>query len=285
MRLATFSAIPVVLLFGACSGTTPVQPIAAAGFASSEVGPTPDYDYTVRNATRIVGSDGVLRLDTAPEIRVAGTVGTGPITVEFGGETYSLERSPTNRDFATFDEDGQYVSFFSTLTNSNHAVGVSLFSFGNDTLDSGQFVMGYDTNPAVVGQIEGTAAYPGILNVTLRNGYDDAFGGGNFTLTANFDDNTVGGSGELRDSELSQADFAFDPVTITFEAAQIRQNGFSGNITADPATVDGELVSATYTGRFFGPEAESLGGQFNGEIAVDGLEQNTLVDGIFLGTK
>lgn len=234
---------------------------------------------------RTLGEGSTLRQDNTGDIRIEGLSGSGPITVMLEGETYVLERDPNNTTFASFREDDVTIQLRTVVVASDYAFGLSLFGLDGDTLNSGRFVAGYDTNPADLARVAGTADFNGGMAVALRNGFDLAAGNGDITLTVDFDANTISGTGTLIDLNDANADFNFDPIAVSFDTTKYSGNGFTGTISAPADDIDGTLTDATYSGRFYGPDAESAGGQITGLIEREGQEQGTFIDGVFLGSQ
>lgn len=288
--LTFHKAVPVCALIalGACDETTPmalIAPISAAGFASQATTGSDLDDYVVRDAMRITGINGELDLTRDDSIQITGVTSVSDIGVVIDGETYVLERSNSNPSFASF-EDGDDIVIVSTLIGGEaNAIALEVFSVIEGRLNAGNLIVGFDTDPTFVANSTDLAQYQGAVEFTLRNGFNDAFGSGNFMLDVNFADETVDGAAQLFDDNNPNSEFDFDPATILLETSTIAGNGFAGNISLLIGDIGGTLTEGGYEGRFFGPETDTIGGQFFGRIDVEGSETDTLLEGVFLGPQ
>ncbi|SEV93992.1 hypothetical protein SAMN04488515_0322 [Cognatiyoonia koreensis] len=288
MRYSASFALPCFVLLSACGGSSgqgfDTRPISAAGFATADTEIAGDYDYTLTNPQRIrITSDQTATQERTGDITLSGTVGEGPVTLTIDGETYTLERSPTNR--TTYEVDDDFINLFTALPVGENVVALRVFAAVDGDFNLGGFVAGYDTNPAEVGARDGTAIYFGRSDLTLRRGFDDAFGQGTINLIVDFDDASVSGGGIIRDDELGVADFNFQDLTVSFDDAEINENGFEGTFVL---SFDGGVIETNdtiYEGRFFGPNAAEVGGQFHGSIVEPLEDQDTLIDGIFVAAE
>lgn len=158
----------------------------------------------------------------------------------------------------------------------------------DDTGRNGFLVVGTETADADL-QALPTATYEGYarMRVASTTGFDDfdadvSEARGDVTMVADFGAGTV--SGEVTNME-GRAPRLEDPTrtwtpfdgSLAMEEAAITGNGFTGAITADAGfnaevgTIDG---GSTYSGTFFGPGGEEVGGGINltGTGAEDGLD-------------
>lgn len=286
MRYHAMLPILSTLILTACGGGGPsfdTTPLEANGFAQEGGGFGGDYDFTIENATRTV-SIGTELSQEKGTIRIVGTAGEGPITVTLNGVDYTLQRAPNNDGPAIFEDGNDRISFGAAIRGTDFVELTSLFSVIDGTLNSGVFARGFDTNPAVVQKITGSAEFEGQMEAVLRNGFADASGSGNLTMSVDFDDNTISGNGVLIDEQLPISEFGFPPTSIRFEQTEIDENGFAGTVTVE-SPLPGTLNGATYDGRFFGPNAESVGGQFVGRIDLNNSDTDTFINGGFIATK
>lgn len=281
-----FLAIGGAFALAACSdSSSTVEPISATGFASATNTELASYDYTLRNPLRIKGRNGQLSLDSDGDIRLIGTNGTGPITVVIDGQTFVLERSVSNPGFASFEDGDNSVILASLINGQRDAVAVELFSFVDGLLNAGNVVIGLDTDPAVLRTMSGPALYQGAIEFTLRNGFLEAFGNGSFQFDVDFDASNLSGTAQLIDNDNPNSEFDFESVVVRLNETELQQNGFSGTADVILGDLGGTLVDSGYDGRFFGPEGETIGGTFFGQIDVDDNESDTLLEGVFLGPK
>ena len=284
----TYRSLPFVALvaLAACENSAdvlPVEPVSASGFASASNTNVDEYDYTIKNATRITGKGGELSLTRDETIEIRGTTGVGPIEVVIDGETYTLTRATGNPNFASFEDGANRVILATLINGQQDAVAVELFTVIDGRLNAGNLVVGLDTNPGAIADRTDRAVYTGDMEFTLRNGFNDAFGEGQFQFDVNFASARIGGTAQLFDNDNPNSEFDFDPATITLERGDITGNGFAGDVTVLLGDLGGDLVSGGYEGRFFGPNAETVGGQVFGEIDLTDSDINTLIEGVFLG--
>lgn len=148
---------------------------------------------------------------------------------------------------------------------------------GDDTGRNGFLVVGTETADAAL-QALPTATYEGYarLRMAPKSGFNDydedvSEARGDVTMVADFGAGKV--SGEVTNME-GRAPQAEDPTRtwtafdggLTMEEANITGNGFTGAITADAGFTDavGTIDSgSSYSGTFFGPGAEEVGGGIN----------------------
>jgi hypothetical protein len=287
MAIRVILPIAATLILSACGGgggaSFNTTPLASTGFAEASGGFGGAYDFTIERATRTVSVGNVLSQEKGT-IRISGTAGQGPIIVVLNGETYTLQRASDNNGPARSQDGNDLVSLSSAIVGTDFVELTSLFAVIDGNLNSGIFARGFDTDPAIVQKMTGTADFQGGIEAAIRSGFDNAFGSGVLNMSVDFDGNTISGRGVLNDEEISTADFTFDPVTIRFEQAQIDENSFAGSVSVESPLI-GTLNDATYDGRFFGPNADSVAGQFVGRIDIDGSDIDTFINGGFVATK
>lgn len=284
----TTFAVSAIFLLSACGGgggaTYNVAPISTSGFAAPGEGFGGPYEFVVEGATRTVGENGALSQEIGAPIRIVGVSRMGDIEVSIGDATYTLERASGNSGRAVLEADGNTVSLSAGLPATEFVQLTSLFAFVDGNLNSGYFPLGFDTDPAIIARLEGDAVFSGQMVAALRAGFSDAFGRGDVTMTVSFDRNMIAGGGVLIDDQQPSADFNFDPITLRFEPTPITANGFAGTLSIT-SPVNGTLNDATYDGRFFGPNGESVAGQFVGRVDVNGTDTDTFINGGFLASQ
>lgn len=167
-----------------------------------------------------------------------------------------------------------------------------VFDFYNDNADgtgrNGFLVVGTETAEADL-QALPTATYEGYarMRVAPTTGFDDyqadvSEARGDVTLVADFGAGTVSGEVTNMAGRVPQLEdptrtwTAFDG-SLTMEEAAITGNGFTGAITADAgftAEIGSIDAGSSYSGTFFGPGGEEVGGGINltGTAAEDGLD-------------
>ena len=292
----TYKSLFLYSFFGlaACSSSgTDVAPIAASGFANENTDFQAAYNFTISEPMRLLGDGEDLRLERIDGFSIEGTPGVGPIMLTIDGETYELERDPDRTWYRDLTVGDMRYVFTDTIVGYEYAFGGSLFVLttieeegGTDfILNSGAFVSGYDTDPATVNVQTGTARFEGDISAALRNGYDDAFGRGDVIMNVDFNRAEISGLLQIEDNESENADFDFEPIVLILDRTSISGNGFTGTVSEGFADLDGELSNAGYEGRFFGPEAENVGGQFYGEIVPDNDRRSTFLEGNFVAAQ
>lgn len=159
---------------------------------------------------------------------------------------------------------------------------------GEDFGLESRVVMGTETRDSVISDLAGlnaTATYNGRANVAIRDaglGFPqfNGFLTGNLDMTADFGRRKV--SGVVNDLTLELDGTSVTPsVTnpagaIALDETDIVQNAFSGGMTPDAAlqASNSDLAafadSGTYSGAFYGPNAEEIGGTMTLDANVNG---------------
>lgn len=162
-----------------------------------------------------------------------------------------------------------------------------------------RFVVGAETQDAAIdalGSEGAVAAYEGGGSIDIRQadaGFNTFNGGvfGDVTLVADFGSGTVFGlmdQLEVRERRdrvegewtVEEQDFVPGGI-IVLNPTDFSTNGFEGTMTANQTLTDAfEIAGAvasgtTYSGAFFGPQAEEVGGTFSGEASVAGESGTT----------
>ncbi|PUB11854.1 hypothetical protein DFP92_11297 [Yoonia sediminilitoris] len=204
--------------------------------------------------------------------------------------------------FDLFVGNGQtFADLFDSTTGSGYAVRVGLyFQDGDDNFGlSGRGVIGTETTDMIMEQLAidgGSASYSGYGSVELRqtdatfNGFN-GFVDGNVALVADF------GAGEIS-GEMTNLFYQFrtGPVvdetgnpdgSILFNNASLGDvNGFQGTMSASPAlrAANDQIADIadglTYSGAFYGPAAEEVGGAIEGGPTTIG-EDSFVSNGFF----
>lgn len=170
---------------------------------------------------------------------------------------------------------GRYSLVFDYYSDSEDGTGLNGF-----------LVVGTETAEADL-QALPTATYDGYarIRVAPTTGFDDwnadvSEARGDVTMVANFGAGTVSGlvtnmAGRLPNLEDPTRTWVPFDGALTMEEAAITGNGFTGAITADAgfnAAVGSIDAGSSYSGTFFGPTGEEVGGGINvtGTGAEDG---------------
>lgn len=171
----------------------------------------------------------------------------------------------------------------------------------DSTTDDGKNLLGY----AVVGAETKPATLSGHANATYKgtahadtflvaDAYERTGVKGDLTLTANFTEGKVTGQidnieGRVRGAETGYvwSDWvALGPDSnVEMTKANISSNGFAGGklVAHDPSGELGSLGGSTYSGRFYGPDADQVGGVMT--IKGTAGEDKFVGRGYFTGNK
>jgi hypothetical protein len=149
-------------------------------------------------------------------------------------------------------------------------------------------VIGTETRDSVIAGLAGlnaTATYSGRAGILIRDANQgwQGFNGnlnGDLDLVANFGSGKVSGSISNLFLELGAGQTTTstsDPAgSILLDEAAIQKNAFAGSLSpdavlsaSDPAVAT-FAAGGTYSGAFYGPNAEEVGGTMNFDADVDG---------------
>lgn len=161
---------------------------------------------------------------------------------------------------------------------------------GNEFGSELRAVMGAETQDAMIGDLHdasATASYSGFGAIDVRRadaGWNIYNGNisGDVDMTADFGASTISGAM----SNLFYEERAGSTVTdsygvagsILMDEAKIKDNAFKGTLSADAALAADDDGIATvagsvgYSGAFYGPQAEEVGGTFQGSGSFEGTD-------------
>jgi hypothetical protein len=221
-----------------------------------------------------------------------------------GGPTYTfrfVDAASNNSNQLTFENQatGEFFDLFiggggtiADLFNSNIGSGyarrVGVFYTRGDVDNFGfetRSVIGTETRDSVVQTKTGTASYQGFASINIRQSDLGFFGfngnlSGDLDMAADFGAGKVSGTMsnlflELRTGQT--VDETRNPAgTIQLEEAAIQANAFTGGmspdavLTANDSAVATFADSGTYSGAFYGPNAEEIGGTMSFDADVNG---------------
>lgn len=168
--------------------------------------------------------------------------------------------------------------------------------FDDNLARSGFAVIGAETRASELDALGDVATYDGFSLFYIRqDGLDDADykynARADVSLTADFGSDTIGGEGTFDKLLINGAPVDFDAASgYVFLNTTIQGNAFSGNIGANDALLadttleDGGVLSSIieaseYSGVFFGPNGEQIGGVASGSATVG--ENGYIMYGIF----
>jgi len=286
---------PVIALSACGGGTTSysTEPFSSLGFADAQLERTDTFTLTIPASKRILRTEGQnTRFEDQDIVITVATDDTSPsgsffnvLSVTLNGVTYDVTPDPNDEfEFNFEDTDNRLNIEIREITGG--AVGYEIFAVLNGELNSAVLITGFDTNPATIDARTGSAIYEGVIDAVLRrNDYGDAFGEGNFTLTADFSRDQISGSGTVAQDSPENDDFSFNPISFNFDPTDIDENGYVGSLSVQTGDLDGTLVESGYQGRFFGTEAGTIGGTYFARIDVDNTPDDTFVEGLFIGVQ
>jgi hypothetical protein len=226
---------------------------------------------------------------------------TGGMDMTVNGETVSFADGdkflePDGKSYE-WENAGGYLSSHTSDTASildgtdTRYLQVWQYSSAKNGVETiGYAVVGAETTPETV-KAQANATYKGRARVDTRQETDitDRVGvRGDLTLAAKFDQGSVSGSIDNIEARVRNADtgnvwigwMPVDGAAISLTESKISANGFTGgNVVGNAAAntaIDGNLNGSTYSGRFYGPNAEQVGGV----ISAKGISEG----GKFVGT-
>lgn len=219
----------------------------------------------------------------------------GQRRVEVGGEVYGYQVEDDDNDifYSLFNYTGEiddiktpgqgYAEVFGYQTNQvTDDGGYNIAGFS---------VVGAETRDSDLAAIP-TATYSGRgrLNVRPQTGFESNGESrtrvrGDLNMTANFGAGTISGRLENLTVQDPGADRVDQIGAILLNESQFDVNGFAGTVSVDQALSDDgvNLTRGGYSGAFYGPVAEEVGGVIFGEYVDDGVTNNA--DGYFHGEK
>lgn len=231
---------------------------------------------------------------------------TGGMDMTVNGETVSfastdLGADPADRPYGWEKTSGDYKGLYSEsgLKDGSDQEYLQVWTYDTDNGDTGTrgvAVVGAETpESAIKGQANAT--YTGWAQADTRR-VDDRKErtrvGGDLTLAADFTAGSV--SGEVANLQAKERGAATGDTWSAPQAvagklimgtAKIGSNGFSGGSLALDATASANLGAningSTYSGRFYGPDADQVGGVMNIKGSND--DGSIVGSGYFVGYK
>ena len=236
---------------------------------------------------------------------------SGGVTVEFvvNGQTQRVDFTATEfEDFETLDigsyeyQAGPWTFSTSNPLNQSYFRAVGWYSGGDDVFYQGHAVYGVSTEPENLPT--GSASYAGYMvgNMFDNDGNSPRWAThrrgiwGELTLEADFDDSTVTGEVNglfFRDTIENGAAWEDLPDTTSIDIADGDIVGsrftadWSGHDTDanNPAAASVRGFEGDMLAEFYGPNAEEVGGVFNGHRAVTATTPEQFVSGILGGKQ
>lgn len=274
----------------ACSGSnTPGTAVYAdvAGTAAKALGDGQTLTATQRSGSGIArdydAETAAAAADTSAQVR---RNAAGGLDLTVAGRTISFSPADTTPDgygYQTADA-GIWAWSADSMAEQLDPAGpgyTRLFDYyadlAGDTGQSGFIVTGTETRPAALAALP-TATYNGWsrIRVAPTDGFanwDDSVreARGDLALTANFGAGNVSGAitnMSARETRTADPTRTWTPFagSMALGSAPISGNGFSGALTADAgfaSTIGTVADGSTYSGGFYGPEAEEAAGVFN----------------------
>ncbi|MEJ6404742.1 transferrin-binding protein-like solute binding protein [Yoonia sp. 2307UL14-13] len=274
---------------GGGGGTPPptVAPIASVGFASAT------NDFSDGGTTFTTATENLIYFDqTASTI-----VEDDTITISFSDdlERVFITRGNRGSGFNRVSGTDRYLGdrpdvtiFDPVLTADNQDARLAflgdtaIFVRGHPNF----VVYGFDTDPADI-PASGSANFTGDVRASyapIRPGINTT-ADGTFTLTADFVNSRV--DGNMTIEAISASGTGQGSTAWTMNDADITANGFSGTLTNDTSVdavdPDTTVNAANYDGRFYGVDADAVGGHFLIELTDGG--EDAYIYGAFLGDE
>lgn len=286
-NLSVATGLTLLAACGGSSGTATydgptIIPFAAAGFATDDSRVAGNQTYDAQNQQRIISDDGpILSLDRQDvEFAIASDELTIDVTIE--GVTYTLDYTSDGM-YRSSDDDARIE--VQIIQDYEVAAAVAVFSVIDGQLNSSNIIIGHDTNPDTVVNLTGSAELNGDIYLEARNGFLDGYASGAATLKVDFDASSIEGEFDLTDLNSPAAEITIPTSSYRLEETPINGNGFSGDITLVSGGIEGTLTDATYDGRFFGSDADTVGGQVSASVVSDDFDNPTYLTGAFIATE
>lgn len=221
------------------------------------------------------------------------------LTLTMNGQTFELDPSldeTENPRQIRYSDDSGYRDIFILSADSfdeafeganGFAELYNAFFGGPDSQDRVYFVLGAETTDEALQALSGSVDYTGQAEFRIDPSTDwvgeptssiVVFGG--LTLSADFDSQSV--SGEITDMFVLGDDFGENvDGAILLNETQYSINGFEGTLSVDESVagaqpVVGSLDDGAYSGVFYGPNGEEVGGVMSAEGTVDGQDYNAV---------
>lgn len=275
MRRPAIAALAAVTMLAACGDGAPqlfAVPLASTGYASTgdaafegvrfNLGEVPVLSLNINNTT--VTRQQVIAVFSATE---------GRVTLTLGDETQLL---------TTPDEGPADVYTGSVLGTEmllrrgvRTAEGGELMLVSSDDTGTATRLLalvaaGFDTAPAEIDALSGTALYSGEVVALWARGQDTALASGGLTLTANFDTGRISGAAALTDAGAGTGGLVVPAFSLGFEDGRMTASGFEGLLTAEGADPDSTVFAdGSFAGHFLGSGAPAAGGELS-TTAIDG---------------
>lgn len=176
--------------------------------------------------------------------------------------------------------DGNISDLFSS-TRYARPLEVVLSNRAQDFAIDTMGVIGTETRDERIGTLAGTATYTGDARLNIRRTdatFDEfnAVATGTLNLTADFGGNVQGSVDAIKLRIEENQNVTFNQGiggSLVLGAAPIQGNGFAGTMSADSTLVAnspmvGTVGTGTYSGAFYGPNAEEIGGSLKGPDPV-----------------
>ncbi len=271
---------------GAVGGGTPTEPIASVGFASAATDITDGgINFETQSDSIIFVSQTGSQVTKEDTIRLEFDDDLSRVLVVRNGSEAFFDRVGSTDRYQ--DSSAAATIFRPELTAGNEDARLAFIGENaNFVRGHPNFVVyGFDTSPTTM-PTSGFVGFSGDVRATYAPNPQLSAGtaNGTFTLTADFSSGEV--DGEMSIDALSAGSAGQGSTDWTMNNAAITGNGFSGTLTnsasdrVDPDTI---VDTATYDGRFYGVNADAVGGHFVIELTDDG--NDAYIYGAFLGDE
>ena len=280
-----------LLALAACGGGSSydgptVTPVAARGFATADTGVGRGETLTAVDSIRLLGDSDANISRARQDVSVSIAEDGQTLDIVLDGVTHTL----TGLENGTYSlQDGTTIVRLTRIhAPSPEAEIVDIFSSIDGQLNDANLVIGFDTNPRTIAAAAGTAEMTGRVALSARNRFSLNQMSGPAALSVDFDRNTVSGTFEVTTDGSDLTDFSLGTTALfALEEAPIVGNGFDGTFRLQDGAVNGQILDPTYTGRFYGDQGQTAGGQIAATLE-HGEGQNgedlaqTFIEGAFL---
>lgn len=320
--IARLSALAVIPLVAACGGSTTTVlnpgtnglPYATAGLQADFNTMTSTYagqtfkanasdaisvgTTSYSNSRTLQSQDINVTIVNSSEVQVT--------TPHLGTVSLFYDAGASTATQAVFDNvagsgTGPIVGTFG-LAGASTALKSIFFGYVNESANGPNFsdtffVSGFETNPTEVAALNtASATYTGPARMTARQTsgatntqydlLDSATGGAGLTLNVDFS----AASNQVTGTMVGAKDGTIGggTMTLTLNPATINGNQFSTTFTSSETGTGSINLSGTQLkGTFYGVDAKEVGGTFSAQVDADGTNfpENTNASGFFVGNR
>lgn len=260
-----------------------ITPLSDSGFAAASSVVATGGTFNTPNTARFLGtSEGTITLDQQSVVVAIPSNGES-VTVEIDGTSYTLANA--SRGDYRFSDQTSDVLLRRIDASVPEAEVVYARTIIDNSLNASMFVIGYDTDPNAVARQSGTARMNGTIFISARNGFNLSGYDGPAAIDVDFDAMKIGGTFTLSGTGTGLTDIVTGTSEFTFAETDIVGNGFEGTFFLSEGALNGILVDPVFSGRLFGSDAQTAGGQLSGTVTVGRDVEPTYVVGAFTASE